>query len=231
VLTNLEYDHADIFPDLAAIQRQVHHLIRTVPGRGAIIAQAGSQAIDEVLAMGCWTAVSRFGAAGGSWRAQAFEGTDGFAVTRDGEVLGEVRWQIPGAHNRDNAIAAIAAAQHGVPVSRRWRRSHVSGVNDGPSAPTSRASLYDDFAHHPTEITASLAALRTRAARLIAVLEPRSHSVSSARIAPASPKRSPQPIAPGCISRRISPGRSTTWRHRSAPLRTSPVTSMASYAR
>jgi UDP-N-acetylmuramate: L-alanyl-gamma-D-glutamyl-meso-diaminopimelate ligase len=183
VLTNLEYDHADIFPDLAAIQRQVHHLIRTVPGRGAIIAQAGSQAIDEVLAMGCWTPVSRYGAAGGSWRAQALEGTDTFAVTRDGEVLGEVRWQIPGAHNRDNAIAAIAAAQHaGVPVStavaaltrfqgvkrRLELRADIAGIK-----------LYDDFAHHPTEITASLAALRTRAhgARLIAVLEPRSHSM------------------------------------------------------
>ena len=182
VLTNLEYDHADIFPDLAAIQRQCHHLIRTVPGRGSIIVQAGSQAIEEVLAMGCWTPVERFGGGSQGWRAEAGEG-DGFRVMRDGDVLGEVRWQIPGKHNRDNAIAAIAAAHHaGVPVNtaiaalarfqgvkrRLELRAEIDGIR-----------LYDDFAHHPTEITASLAALRTRArgARLIAVLEPRSHSM------------------------------------------------------
>jgi UDP-N-acetylmuramate: L-alanyl-gamma-D-glutamyl-meso-diaminopimelate ligase len=182
VLTNLEYDHADIFPDLAAIQRQFHHLIRTVPGGGSIIAQAGSHAIDEVLAMGCWTPLVRFGDSGGAWRARGGSG-DGFEVVRDGEVLGEVRWQIPGAHNRDNAVAAIAAASHaGVPVSaaiaalarfqgvkrRLELRAEIGGIR-----------LYDDFAHHPTEITASLAALRTRAgsARLIAVFEPRSHSM------------------------------------------------------
>ena len=182
-LTNLEYDHADIFPDLAAIQRQCHHLVRTVPGSGTIIVQAGSQAIDEVLAMGCWTPVERFGGAAGDWRAEPLGGDDDFRVLMGGRVQGEVRWQIPGEHNRDNALAAIAAAHHaGVPVAaactalaafdgvkrRLELRAEIGGIR-----------LYDDFAHHPTEIAASLAAMRTRVrgARLVAVFEPRSQSM------------------------------------------------------
>jgi UDP-N-acetylmuramate: L-alanyl-gamma-D-glutamyl-meso-diaminopimelate ligase len=183
VLTNLEYDHADIFPDLAAIQRQCHHLVRTVPGRGTIVAQAGSQAIDEVLAMGCWTPVERFGGAGEGWRAEPVGSGDGFRVLLNGTMQAEVSWQIPGAHNRDNALAAIAAAHHaGVPVAdaaaalaqfrgvkrRLELRAEIAGI-----------ALYDDFAHHPTEIAASLAAMRARArgARLVAVFEPRSQSM------------------------------------------------------
>jgi UDP-N-acetylmuramate: L-alanyl-gamma-D-glutamyl-meso-diaminopimelate ligase len=182
VLTNLEYDHADIFPDLAAIQRQCHHLVRTVPGRGTIVAQAGSAAIDEVLAMGCWTPVERFGG-DGEWRAESYGEGDDFRALRNGEVQGDVCWQIPGAHNRDNALAAIAAAHHaGVPIAAACtalaqfrgvkRRLELRAEIDG-------IRLYDDFAHHPTEIAASLAAMRTRAraARLVAVFEPRSQSM------------------------------------------------------
>jgi UDP-N-acetylmuramate: L-alanyl-gamma-D-glutamyl-meso-diaminopimelate ligase len=183
VLTNLEYDHADIFPDLAAIQRQFHHLVRTVPGRGLIAVPAASRAVDEVLEMGCWTPVERLGDAVAGWSAEATGNGDDFVVRFGGEALGVVRWQLAGAHNRENALAAIAAARHaGVPpaaaieslaqfrgVKRRLElRADIDGIR-----------LYDDFAHHPTEIAATLAALRTRAgrSRLVAVLEPRSNSM------------------------------------------------------
>jgi UDP-N-acetylmuramate: L-alanyl-gamma-D-glutamyl-meso-diaminopimelate ligase len=183
VITNLEYDHADIFPDLAAIQRQVHHLVRTVPGRGAIVVQAQSDAIEQALAMGCWTPVERFGGASGEWQARPVPGNDGFAVVHDGAELARVQWDVPGAHNRDNALAAIAAAHHvgvSVPdaaaalgrfagVKRRLElRAEIDGVR-----------LYDDFAHHPTEVAATLEALRTRSrgARVVAVFEPRSSSM------------------------------------------------------
>jgi UDP-N-acetylmuramate: L-alanyl-gamma-D-glutamyl-meso-diaminopimelate ligase len=183
VITNLEYDHADIFPDLAAIQRQVHHLVRTVPGRGAIVVQAQSDAIEQALAMGCWTPIERFGGAAGEWPARPVPGTDGFAVVRDGAELAHVQWDVPGAHNRDNALAAIAATHHvgvSVPaaaaalgrfagVKRRLElRADIDGVR-----------LYDDFAHHPTEIAATLEAMRTRSrgARVVAVFEPRSSSM------------------------------------------------------
>jgi UDP-N-acetylmuramate: L-alanyl-gamma-D-glutamyl-meso-diaminopimelate ligase len=132
--------------------------------------------------MGCWTPVERFGDAG-EWRAEPFGGGDDFRVVMSGRVQGEVRWQIPGAHNRDNALAAIAAAHHaGVPVAaactalaafggvkrRLELRAEIGGIR-----------LYDDFAHHPTEIAASLGAMRTRArgTRLVAVFEPRSQSM------------------------------------------------------
>ena len=183
VVTNLEYDHADIFPDLAAIQRQVHHLVRTIPGRGMLVVQAQSSAIEEVLAMGCWTPVQRFGGASGEWQARAVAGGDGFVVLYEGSEITRVEWDLPGAHNRDNALAAIAAARHaGVPVEaaaaalarfggvkrRLELRAEIDGVR-----------LYDDFAHHPTEIAASLEAMRARAgvARVVAVFEPRSSSM------------------------------------------------------
>jgi UDP-N-acetylmuramate: L-alanyl-gamma-D-glutamyl-meso-diaminopimelate ligase len=181
VITNLEYDHADIFPDLAAIQRQFHHLLRTVPGGGLVVVPERSEAIDAVLAMGCWTPVQRFDAPAGL---HAVPGSgDGFLVREGETVLGEVRWQQPGAHNRSNALAAIAAARHaGVPVATACdaltlfrgvkRRLELRAQIDG-------IDLYDDFAHHPTEIAASLAALRRRVpqGRLVAVLEPRSNSM------------------------------------------------------
>ena len=183
VINNLEYDHADIFPDLAAIQRQFHHLVRTVPGNGLIIHPQDEPAIDEVLAMGCWSGQERLDAPQG-WQAEVLA-ADGshFAVLWQGNKQGEVRWGQLGEHNIHNALAAIAAARHaGVPaniaceglssfagVKRRLElRGEVRGVR-----------IYDDFAHHPTAIATTLAGLRRRVgeARILAVLEPRSNTM------------------------------------------------------
>ncbi|HNG48361.1 MAG TPA: UDP-N-acetylmuramate:L-alanyl-gamma-D-glutamyl-meso-diaminopimelate ligase [Plasticicumulans sp.] len=185
VLNNLEYDHADIFPDLAAIQRQFHHLVRTVPGGcGRLVVEAGSAALGETLAMGCWTPVERFGP-GGDWTA-AKVAADGsaFDVQLAGERLGRVEWPLLGAHNVANALAAIAAARHaGVRpqdaiaalgrfrgVARRMElRGEAAGVR-----------VYDDFAHHPSAIATTLAGLRASldaGRRIVAVLEPRSNTM------------------------------------------------------
>ncbi len=184
VLNNLEFDHADIFPDLAAIQRQFHHLVRTVPGgSGRIVAQAGCGALDETLALGCWTPVERFGA-GGEWQAAgvAADGS-GFDVVLRGEPVGRVEWGLLGAHNVENALAAIAAARHvGVPPARACealagfegvkRRLELRGEAGG-------VRVYDDFAHHPTAIATTLAGLRANrpGGRIVAVLEPRSNTM------------------------------------------------------
>lgn len=180
ILNNLEYDHADIFPDLAAIQRQFHHLVRTVPASGLIIHNASAPALEETLAQGCWSERSAFADARG-WQAEAT--ADGFRLLYAGQQQGQVRWAIPGAHNRDNALAALLAARHaGVPLAvgcaaltefvgvkrRLQRRGEVGGV-----------TVYDDFAHHPTAIRLTLDALREQIGgqRLIAVLEPRSNTM------------------------------------------------------
>jgi UDP-N-acetylmuramate: L-alanyl-gamma-D-glutamyl-meso-diaminopimelate ligase len=183
-LNNLEFDHADIFPDLAAIERQFHHLVRTVPGgTGRIICNGEDAALERVLQMGCWTPVERFDR-GDGWQAQ-LEAADGsvFQVSYAGVAQGTVRWGLLGDHNVSNALAAIAAARHaGVApavavaalacfenVKRRMElRGEVNGVK-----------VYDDFAHHPTAIATTLAGLRARSAngRIIAVLEPRSNTM------------------------------------------------------
>ena len=195
VLNNLEYDHADIFPDLAAIERQFHHLVRTVPGIGRIIRPAGDAALERVLAMGCWTAVEETGTPKG-WEARLLDG-DGsrFEVLWAGQPAGRVEWDLLGDHNVANALSAIAAARHaGVDTARacaalagfrnvRRRleaRGRVNGVTD-----------YDDFAHHPTAIRTTLEGLRRHVggARVVAVLEPRSNTmrmgVFREQIAPA----------------------------------------------
>jgi UDP-N-acetylmuramate: L-alanyl-gamma-D-glutamyl-meso-diaminopimelate ligase len=183
VLNNLEYDHADIFPDLAAIQRQFHHLVRTVPGQGLILAPQHDANLAAVLTQGCWTPVEQFG------------GSEGWSVrngSADGAVFevwwhdvkqGTVAWGLLGEHNVNNALAAIGAARHsGVPapqaikalgefanVKRRMElRGEVNGIR-----------VYDDFAHHPTAIATTLAGLRNKvgAQRIIAVLEPRSNTM------------------------------------------------------
>ncbi len=184
VLNNLEYDHADIFPDVAAIQRQFHHLVRTVPGNGRLIVNAEDARLAEVLAMGCWTPVETFGIEAGEWRAKLLE-ADGsaFGVSRAGEVLGEVRWNLSGRHNVMNALAALAAS-HAAGVDPRKvlpsfagfesvkRRMEVLGEIGG-------VHVYDDFAHHPTAIATTLAGLRARIgkARILVALEPRSNSM------------------------------------------------------
>jgi UDP-N-acetylmuramate: L-alanyl-gamma-D-glutamyl-meso-diaminopimelate ligase len=182
VLNNLEYDHADIFPDLAAIETQFHHLVRTVPGNGLIVANGADAALDRVLARGAWTPVERFGGAG-AWQAGAPDDHGVFEVFHEGASRGRVLWDLLGEHNRLNALAAIAAARHvGVPVaggvdalgqfSSVKRRMEVRGCVRG-------VTVYDDFAHHPTAIATTLAGLRRKAgqARILAVIEPRSNTM------------------------------------------------------
>ncbi|MDE3071473.1 MAG: UDP-N-acetylmuramate:L-alanyl-gamma-D-glutamyl-meso-diaminopimelate ligase [Pseudomonadota bacterium] len=184
ILNNLEYDHADIFPDVAAIQRQFHHLVRTVPGNGRLIVNAHDEHLAEVLAMGCWTPVETFGIGRGDWQASLIE-ADGsaFVVHRRGERIGEVRWPLLGRHSVMNALAALAAATatgadpHALlgafaTFEGVKRRMEVVGEVDG-------VRVYDDFAHHPTAIATTLAGLRARvgAARILVALEPRSNSM------------------------------------------------------
>ncbi len=196
VLNNLEYDHADIFPDVAAIQRQFHHLVRTVPGNGRLIVNAEDARLAEVLAMGCWTPVETFGMETGDWRARLLA-ADGsaFAITHRGEPVGEVHWSLLGRHNVMNALAALAAA-------------HAAGLATGALLPgfasfasakrrleslgeVSGVHIYDDFAHHPTAIATTLAGLRAKVgkARILVALEPRSNSMRAGayagRLAPA----------------------------------------------
>jgi len=183
VLNNLEFDHADIFADLAAIETQFHHLVRTLPGNGLIVANAAEPALNRVLERGCWTPVEVFNGAAG-WQAMAVNGDGGFEVSLRGERVGRVEhFSLPGDHNRANALAALAAARHaGVPVAVGLRalesfkgvrrrleiRGRVRGV-----------TVIDDFAHHPTAIRVTLEGLRQRvgAARILAVLEPRSNTM------------------------------------------------------
>ncbi|QKT03201.1 UDP-N-acetylmuramate:L-alanyl-gamma-D-glutamyl-meso-diaminopimelate ligase [Ectothiorhodospiraceae bacterium 2226] len=183
VLNNLEFDHADIFPDLAAIQRQFHHLVRTVPGSGLIIAPHDDPALDQVLAEGCWTPVERSGDPGG-WHARLTQ-PDGsaFEVWQGEQPHGTVRWGLLGAHNVQNALHALLAARHaGVAIEQGCaalgrfesvkRRLELRGEIGG-------VAVYDDFAHHPTAIATTLQGLRRRAParRLVALLEPRSNTM------------------------------------------------------
>ena len=182
ILNNLEFDHADIFADLAAIETQFHHLVRTLPRNGLVVANGGEASLDRVLARGCWTPVERFGVAAG-WAVGEPDAQGDFEVRLAGKVLGRTRLDLPGAHNRANALAALAAARHvGVPVDvglaaiRSFqgvkRRLEVRGTVRG-------ITVYDDFAHHPTAIAATIEGLRSRvgAARILAVLEPRSNTM------------------------------------------------------
>ncbi|HEX7381817.1 MAG TPA: UDP-N-acetylmuramate:L-alanyl-gamma-D-glutamyl-meso-diaminopimelate ligase [Nevskiaceae bacterium] len=184
ILNNLEYDHADIFPDVAAIERQFHHLVRTVPGNGRIVVNAEDARLKEVLERGCWTPVERFDAGNGRERADwgAEPAVDGFELLRAGEPIGHARMQLAGDHNRANALAALAAAFHaGVSLDAALaglasfagvrRRLEVRGSIRG-------VTVYDDFAHHPTAIAATLEALGERKPRrILAVLEPRSNTM------------------------------------------------------
>ena len=192
ILNNLEFDHADIFADLAAIETQFHHLVRTIPGQGLIVANGREASLDRVLARGAWTPVERFGVPVG-WSIGEVSADGCFAVCFAGEVLGQVNWGLLGEHNRLNALAAIAAARHvGVPVAvaidalSRFenvkRRMEVKGVVNG-------ITVYDDFAHHPTAIETTVAGLRAKvgAARILAVLEPRSNTMKLGTMKAALP--------------------------------------------
>ena len=181
ILNNLEFDHADIFVDLAAIETQFHHFLRTIPKTGLVISNGLESALERVLEHGCWTPVERFGVPGG-WQARG-EGDQRFAISFNGSVFGEVVWDLLGDHNRLNALSAIAAARHaGVPPGQAIaalgrfknvrRRLEVSGAADG-------VTVYDDFAHHPTAIATTIAGLRRKVGggRILAVLEPRSNTM------------------------------------------------------
>ena len=185
VLNNLEFDHADIFADLAAIETQFHHLVRTLPNNGLIVSNATEASLERVLARGCWTPVERFNETKG-WRVVGDDATGDLRLMCGEAVLVQTCWDLTGEHNRTNALAALLAARHaGVPLERgmdalsRFRnvkrrmelRGHVRDV-----------SVYDDFAHHPTAIATTLAGLRRKIAgqaeaRILAVLEPRSNTM------------------------------------------------------
>jgi len=186
ILNNLEFDHADIFADLGAIETQFHHLVRTIPANGLIVANGNEAALNRVFDRGCWTPLERFGCAAG-WHAGAQSADGRFTITFKGIPQGEVQWDLLGEHNQMNALAAIAAARHagvapGVSIEalaafenvkrRLERRGTVHGV-----------TVYDDFAHHPTAIRTTLGGLRAkvdqlpRPARILAVLEPRSNTM------------------------------------------------------
>ena len=192
VLNNLEYDHADIFPDLGAIETQFHHLVRTVPGIGKVIANGEEESLQRVLARGCWSGIERFAAANADWTMQVHSDSE-FDVLLQGENVGRVSWQLSGAHNRMNALAAIAAARHvGVPPAEAVaalsrfvnvkRRMEVRGV-------ARDVTVYDDFAHHPTAIATTVAGLRHKvgSARILAVLEPRSNTMKLGTMKSALP--------------------------------------------
>jgi UDP-N-acetylmuramate: L-alanyl-gamma-D-glutamyl-meso-diaminopimelate ligase len=185
ILNNLEYDHADIFPDLDAIKKQFHHLVRTVPGEGLIISPASENNIDDVLAMGCWTPVSQTSINGNSQWNAALVKADGsqFKVIFDGIEQGCVDWTLTGDHNVKNAMSAIAAAKHvGImPSASIQALAEFKNVKRRMEviAKINSVTLYDDFAHHPTAIETTLDGLRKQVGeeRIIAIVEPRSNTM------------------------------------------------------
>ncbi|HEY3299754.1 MAG TPA: UDP-N-acetylmuramate:L-alanyl-gamma-D-glutamyl-meso-diaminopimelate ligase [Methylophilaceae bacterium] len=185
ILNNLEYDHADIFEDLAAIEKQFHHLVRTVPQQGLVVVNGREASMQRVLKRGCWSPVEYFAGepAQAGWQSANLEADGSFNVLFNQQLMGRVVWDILGDHNRMNALAVIAAARH-VGVSPQVaiaalaefknvkRRMEIRGVVNG-------ITVYDDFAHHPTAITTTVAGLRHKVgkARILAVLEPRSNTM------------------------------------------------------
>lgn len=184
ILNNLEFDHVDIFPNLAAIETQFHHLVRTVPGEGLILRRTPDAALERVLSAGCWTPVETFGVDGvaAKWRAWA---DNGKLVVEVDDRDAATKWTHPGRHNRENALAAVAAAGHaGVPVSvsvdALGRFQGVKRRLESVGA-VAGVEVFDDFAHHPTAIASTLAAVHDEwpGGRVIAVLEPRSNTMRS----------------------------------------------------
>ena len=191
ILNNLEFDHADIFDNLAAIERQFHHLVRTVPGSGRVVVNADEESLQRVLDQGCWSGVAKFGVSSnahglGGWSVQGEP--DHFGVLHHGKEVGRVQWDITGVHNQLNALAAIAAAEHlGVSPTQAAasltefqnvrRRMEVRGTVTRAGGDI---TVYDDFAHHPTAIRTTIDGLRRKVgpnARILAVFEPRSNTM------------------------------------------------------
>ncbi|HEY0061028.1 MAG TPA: UDP-N-acetylmuramate:L-alanyl-gamma-D-glutamyl-meso-diaminopimelate ligase [Telluria sp.] len=197
VMNNLEYDHADIFPDIGAIETQFHHLVRTVPGIGRLVVNGDEASLARVLKRGTWSELETFGSSEGVSWAMAEHPGGSFDVVFQGAVVGTVDWKLTGKHNRSNALAAIAAARHvGVPAAQAAeslsrfenvkRRMEVRGVVNG-------VTVYDDFAHHPTAIATTVGGLRQKlgsgagAGRILAVLEPRSNTMKLGAMKDALP--------------------------------------------
>jgi len=189
VLNNLEFDHADIFSDLAAIETQFHHLVRTLPRSGLVVANAREESLQRVIGRGCWSDLAWFG--GDTWNARGDDADGSLVLLHNGEEVGRTHWGLTGEHNRQNAVAAILAARHvGVRVEDGLqalasfhnvkRRMEVKGTARG-------VTVLDDFAHHPTAITTTVGGLRRQlagaiaqgegAGRILAVLEPRSNTM------------------------------------------------------
>ncbi len=191
ILNNLEYDHADIFPDLAAIETQFHHLLRTVPRSGLVLAPAQDEALARVLARGCYSNLITTGQATG-WHTQSVDALS-FNVLNGTQMLGQVQWSLTGAHNQHNALVALLAAEHiGVSPAQSIaalnqfagvkRRMETRGTING-------VTVYDDFAHHPTAIQTTLEGLRAKVGteRILAVLEPRSNTMKLGTMAARLP--------------------------------------------
>ncbi|TRW95552.1 UDP-N-acetylmuramate:L-alanyl-gamma-D-glutamyl-meso-diaminopimelate ligase [Candidatus Methylobacter oryzae] len=193
ILNNLEYDHADIFPDLDAIKKQFHHLVRTIPGEGLIISPKREANIDDVLAMGCWTPVVRSSInSDAGWNAELVN-SDGseFDIFFDRQLQGRVQWALTGEHNVYNALSAIAAAKHvGILAADaiaalaafknvKRRMEVIANIPALSGAEGNGVTIYDDFAHHPTAIQTTLDGLRKQvgAERIVAIVEPRSNTM------------------------------------------------------
>ncbi len=181
ILNNLEFDHADIFDDLAAIERQFHHLVRTVPGHGRVVYNAHEDSLKRVLQQGCWSQAMSFGLQTGDWQIDG--PPEDFGISHLGQEVARVQWQVAGVHNQLNALAALVAAEHlgvapqaAAQALTRFqnvrRRLETKGVVRG-------VTVYDDFAHHPTAIRTTVDGLRRQvgAQRIIAVFEPRSNTM------------------------------------------------------
>ncbi len=184
ILNNLELDHADIFENLAAIERQFHHLVRTVPGQGRLVVNAREEALQRVLAMGCWSEVVRFGARKeepGAWRARGEP--HAFDVLRGSLKVARVDWPLLGEHNQLNALAAIAAAEHAGVAPEAAARALASFENVRRRlelrGEAGGVKVYDDFAHHPTAMRTTINGLRRKVGtqRILAVFEPRSNTM------------------------------------------------------
>ncbi len=194
VMNNLEYDHADIFPDIGAIETQFHHLVRTVPGVGRLVVNGDEASLKRVMKRGCWSEHESFGTGEHVDWSMIEQPNGNFDVVFKGEQVGTVQWGLTGRHNRSNALAAIAAARHvGVPVAQAAeslsrfesvkRRMEVRGVVGG-------ITVYDDFAHHPTAIATTVGGLRQKIGdegRILAVLEPRSNTMKLGAMKDALP--------------------------------------------
>jgi UDP-N-acetylmuramate: L-alanyl-gamma-D-glutamyl-meso-diaminopimelate ligase len=193
VLNNLEFDHADIFPDLTAIETQFHHLVRTIPSQGRIVRPTNCDSLDRVIARGCWTQIETFGP-GGRWQAISGQHPSHFDVAQSEKAVGTVKWGLTGEHNRMNGLAALAAADH-LGVSAQTGIEALSNFGGVKRRMELRGTVrdikvYDDFAHHPTAIATTLEGLRAQigSKRILAVIEPRSNTMKLGTMAARLPQ-------------------------------------------